>query len=145
MTNEIRAIAICVFRHDGRILVAHALDASKGERFLRPLGGRIEFGELSADALRRELREELHSEIEQLELLGVLEDVYVYAGVRCHDIAFVFDAKFQDASLYQRGEIPIAEAGWEGPATWQHLGALSSVDTPLYPAGLLALLFARSA
>ncbi len=111
---------------------------------MRPLGGRIEFGELATDALRREIREELHAEIDRPELLGVLEDVYVYDGVPCHDIVFVFDAKFQDASMYERAELPIAEDLWHGPATWQHLIALSAGGTPLYPAGLLALLLARS-
>lgn len=143
MSNEVRPVAICAFRHAGRILVARGYDAVKGEHFLRPLGGRINFGELAADALRREIREELHAEIEQPELLGVLEDVYVYAGARCHDVVFVFDAKLQDASLYEQVELPIAEDVWEGPATWQDLSALGTATTPLYPAGLLALLLER--
>src|SRR5262249_25090925 len=73
MSNEVRRVAICVFRHADRILVARGHDALKGQHFMRPLGGRIEFGELAADALRREIREELNAEIHEPELLGVLE------------------------------------------------------------------------
>ena len=143
MSNEVRPVAICIFRHADRILVARGHDAVKGEHFMRPLGGRIEFGELAADALRREIREELNAEIHEPELLGVLEDVYVYAGARCHDVVFVFDAKFRDDFLYDKVALPIAE-DWDGPATWLHLGALGSVATPLYPTGLQALLLAHS-
>lgn len=146
MTNggEIRPLAICVFQNAGRILVANGYDAVKGEHFMRPLGGRIEFGERAIDALRREIREELHAEIDQPELLGVLESVFVYAGARCHEIVFVFDATLQDRSFYEVSEIPIAEDVWVGPATWQHLSRLGSRRTPLYPDGLLELLLARA-
>jgi 8-oxo-dGTP pyrophosphatase MutT (NUDIX family) len=143
MSNGVRPVAICVFRHADRILVARGYDAVKGEHFMRPLGGRIEFGELAAEALRREIREELNAEIHEPELLGVLEDVYVYAGGLCHDVAFVFDAKFRDASLYDKVEIPIAE-DWDGPATWQHLSKCGTVAVPLYPTGLQALLLAHA-
>lgn len=43
--QTIRPLAICVFRHAGRILVAEGTDEVKGETFYRPLGGAIEFGE----------------------------------------------------------------------------------------------------
>lgn len=111
---------------------------------MRPLGGRIEFGELAADALRREIREELHAEIDRPELLGVLENLFVYLGEPNHEIVFVFDARFRDPSLFERHEIPIAEDVWLEPATWVRLSSLGSGGTPLYPNGLLELLTARS-
>lgn len=142
--SRIRPLAICVFQNAGRILVANGYDAVKGEHFMRPLGGRIEFGERAIDALRREVREELRAEIDQPELLGVLESVFVYAGAPCHEIVFVFDAKFRDPSFYRLSDIPIAEDVWVGPATWRPLSSLGSGGTPLYPDGLLQLLLARS-
>ena len=71
--NRIRALAICVFRHNGRILVAEGVDPCKGGQvFYRPLGGGIEFGEYAKQTLVRELREELDAEITALRFLRAL-------------------------------------------------------------------------
>ena len=57
--QKIRVIAVSVFQNAGRILVFKGHDPVKGETFYRPLGGAIEFGETSQQALVREIREEL--------------------------------------------------------------------------------------
>jgi 8-oxo-dGTP pyrophosphatase MutT (NUDIX family) len=88
----LRAIAICVFRHQDHILVLDISDPATGERFYRPAGGGIEFGEHSLDALRREMREELGAEIHSPLLLGVLENIFYYNGQPGHEIVFVYDA-----------------------------------------------------
>jgi hypothetical protein len=49
--HKIRPIAICVFRHQNRILVIEAYDHIKNEKYYRPLGGGIEFGEYSSIAI----------------------------------------------------------------------------------------------
>ena len=100
----IRNLAICVFRHHSRILVAQGFDDVKNESFLRPLGGAIEFGEMAVEALRREIREELGVEIAEPVRLGVLENVFTYRGQPGHEVIFVFDARFVDAGLYQQAE-----------------------------------------
>jgi 8-oxo-dGTP pyrophosphatase MutT (NUDIX family) len=53
---KIRAIAICFFRRGDRILVHEDMDSVKGSAFARPLGGGIDFGETSQDAMAREIR-----------------------------------------------------------------------------------------
>jgi len=40
-----------------------------------PPGGHLEFGELALDAARRETREEIGVEIDNLEILGITEDI----------------------------------------------------------------------
>ena len=62
--KRIRPLAICIFRHHDRILVAEGYDPVKKEYFFRPLGGGIEFGELSRETVCRELMEEIHAEVE---------------------------------------------------------------------------------
>lgn len=136
---RIRTIALCVFRNADRILVSHGYDSVKRERFLRPLGGGVEFGERAADALRREIREEVGAEIGPPELLGVLQNVFTYAGSPGHEIVFVFDARFRDASFYEKEEIAFVEGDRERAATWQPLDAVDA-GPPLYPDGLLSLL-----
>ena len=143
MADRIRAVAVCVFRHEDRVLVADACDSVTGQRFMRPLGGEIEFGERAVEALAREIREEIHAEIEHTILLGVLENMFVYEGVPGHQIVLVFDDRFVDPSFYERDRIPIAEDIWVGPARWLTLPALRSENLPLYPQGLLELLTSR--
>lgn len=57
--NIIRTVAIGLFRNGNRILVSDGLDPATGRPHCRPLGGSVEFGELAANALVREIREEL--------------------------------------------------------------------------------------
>jgi ADP-ribose pyrophosphatase YjhB (NUDIX family) len=140
---RIRTIALCVFRHQGRILVSHGYDSMKREAFLRPLGGGVEFGERASDALVREIREELAAEIDAPRLLGVLENVFTYDGAPGHEIVFVFDATFRDASLYAKAEVRFTEGEREKVATWQTPSALGESGPPLYPDGLRALLLAE--
>ncbi|MDX3188851.1 hypothetical protein PV458_10640 [Streptomyces sp. MN03-5084-2B] len=51
---SIRPIVLAVLRRGDALLVFEAHDDVKGETFCRPLGGGIEFGERSIDALKRE-------------------------------------------------------------------------------------------
>jgi len=70
----IRPIAICVIRRRDEILVFESRDTVKNETFYRPLGGGINFGEHSKDAVRREIFEE----IGDLSLKGLSQAVAVY-------------------------------------------------------------------
>jgi ADP-ribose pyrophosphatase YjhB (NUDIX family) len=135
----IRPKAICVFRRDDRILVALAANPQTGGRYARPLGGGIEFGERSEEALRREIREELGAEMRGPRLLGVIENIFELERRTWHEIVFVFDAEFADASLYNRPELPVNEAACIEPARWVPLAAFGD-DLPLYPRGLVELL-----
>ena len=138
--GPIRLLAVGVFRVGDRILVARGTDPATGAPFDRPLGG-AEFGERAAAALARETREELGAEIEEPRLLGVLENLFAYAGRAHHEVVFVFDARFHDSALYTRGELAVVEpgAGWE-PARWVPLADFASGAARLVPDGLLALL-----
>ena len=135
---SIRHIAICVFRHGPRILVARGFDDAEREYFLRPFGGAVEFGERAVEAVRREIREELCAEIEEPMQLGSLENLFTYRSRPGHEIVFVFDARFEDSTLYTQESIPIREAVWVGPAHWLDLG--EPTPAPLYPEGLVKLL-----
>jgi 8-oxo-dGTP pyrophosphatase MutT (NUDIX family) len=141
MSSEyIRPLAICVFRHRGRILVNEAHDPVKSETFCRPLGGGIEFGETSAQAVVREVREEIAAEITNLQLIGTLENIFTYLGAPGHEIVQVYDAEFIDRSLYEKASIAGAESdGQPFQAIWRKLEEFSK-DLPLYPEGLCQLL-----
>ncbi len=135
---SIRFLALGVFRDGTRILVGRGYDSVKRQHFHRPLGGAVEFGETAAEALRREIREELRAEIEEPVRLGVLENLFTWEGRPGHEVITVFDVAFADRSLYDRPSLPLHEDVWDGEAVWIDLSAPPA--EPLYPDGLRALL-----
>ena len=138
-----RVLVICLFRDGSRILVAQGYDQQKDEHFFRPIGGAVEFGETTVDAIRREVQEELGVEIDGIQRLGVLENLFRYNGKPGHEIVFVLDASFVDKSLYSAKELPIHEDVWIGPARWLDLESIPS-GVRLYPDGVLELLSKRT-
>ena len=71
----IRPIAISIIRKNNSILVYERTDDISKDKFYRLVGGCIEFGELSKDALKREFHEELSLEIINCKLLSIFESL----------------------------------------------------------------------
>ncbi|WP_107330446.1 NUDIX hydrolase [Metapseudomonas otitidis] len=143
MSNRIRAVALCLLRQGNRILVNEAHDPVKQQTFCRPLGGGIEFGETSAQAVAREIREELGAEVKALRLLGTLENLFVYNGKPGHELVIIYDGEFADPTLYSTTHLSVVESdGATFTATWRSLDEFGP-ELPLYPEGLAELL-ARS-
>ncbi|EJM16270.1 Zn-finger containing NTP pyrophosphohydrolase [Pseudomonas sp. GM18] len=138
--QRIRPLALCIFHHDGKILVNEACDPITKQTFFRPLGGGIEFGETSAQAVVREVQEELGLAITEVRLLGTLESLFTYAGTPGHEIVQVYDAKFVDADVYELSHLNAQESdGAAFMAKW-HAGASFTNKAPLVPDGLFELL-----
>ena len=144
-TDSIRPIAICLFRNNEKILVFVDHDDVKGDGFCRPLGGGIGFGETSRDAMVREIWEELGAEVESLQLIGVLESIFTYNGQNGHEIAFVYDARFCDDSMYAKDMIEGREDnGTRFTAMWLSLDEIHSRRIRLVPNGVEGLLSSLS-
>lgn len=137
---RIRPIAICLFRQGDRILVHEGDDPVKGIRFARSLGGGIDFGEHSKDAVVREIREELGADVTDVELLGVIESAYIYLGEPGHEIVFVYDGRFVDESLYEQDVLIVTEGERQFEARWRSLDELRGNPLVLVPEGLWDLL-----
>ncbi len=148
--QRIRPLVIALLRRDDHILVSEGYDPIKRETFYRPLGGMIEFGEHSADALRREIDEELGLAITNLRYLVTLENIFVYNGQPGHEIVLVYDAEFVDPTVYQRPWLDGHESddahGGDFKAYWRSPAFFAGPNAPpLYPAGLLLHLGLNSA
>lgn len=139
--NRIRPIAICVFKNNNRILVFEGHDSIKSETYYRPLGGGIEFGESGEEAIRREIMEELRSEIEKLTYLGFLENIFVHNGKMGHEIVMVYDGVLKTRGLYEQAEMEVEEANGEKiRVVWKSLDEFGEGKSILYPDGLLGVL-----
>ncbi len=82
-----------VYIQDGRVL----LHRSEEDNFWTFPGGRCEIGELSADTIVREMREETGASFRVIRLLFVIENMFVYHKVRCHEIGFYYLMKPETA------------------------------------------------
>ena len=86
------ARGVCVV--DGRVLLCRP---KKGGYTYLP-GGHIEFGEKGAEALRREVREELGVDSSVGDLVGVVESSFVQHGRPHAEISLVYKLALTDTS-----------------------------------------------
>jgi 8-oxo-dGTP pyrophosphatase MutT (NUDIX family) len=139
--GKIRVLAIGIFRRGDEILVFEGYDPSKDELFYRPLGGAVEFGEYGHQALARELREELRTEVADLRYRGTLENLFVYDGRPGHEVVLVYEGTLAEAALYEQASMTAYEDdGTPFKALWKPLAEFGREKAPLYPDGLFAFL-----
>lgn len=109
--------------------------------FYRPIGGGVEFGEHSHEAVVREFHEETGYDVEATELLGVVENIFTFDGTPGHEISLVHEVTFRGREPAKRDRIPIEETdGSTREATWHTPAALREYNEPCYPEGVLDLL-----
>lgn len=142
-SRHIRPIALCVIRYDDAVFVFEGYDPLKDQTFYRPLGGGIEFGETSEQAIRREMREEIDAELVNLQYWRTLENIFTYNGRAGHEIVLLYKGEFADPSFYDQPAITGHEDNGEPfKALWKPIADFGNGRSLLYPDGLLELLIA---
>lgn len=131
--DSIKVKAMCLFEHEGKLLASKGFDPVKQESFYRVLGGHLDFGEVSEAGVRREIREELHSGIDNLEFLKVIENIFTYHGKPGHEIVFLYKGDLSDKRLYGQKSITIVEPDKELEAIWVPKEDIFEKKIPLYP------------
>jgi ADP-ribose pyrophosphatase YjhB (NUDIX family) len=137
---KVKAFAVLLDAERTRHLVWRGSDPSKDPtHFHRLLGGHVEFGESSAEAVVREIDEEVGTTLLEPELLGVLESRYVNDGEPGHEIVFVYAGRLADLDVVG------PEGGWladNGDPIWVEWRRVDGAgpDLPLYPDGLQDLI-----
>ncbi len=124
---------MCIISHNRKILATRGFDEIKGEKFFRLIGGGVHFCELATDALKREIQEELETELEDIIFLKMEENVFTYRGKPGHEIIFLYSADMIRKELYGKEEIPIADHP-DTIAVWVPISDVLSGSARLYPA-----------
>jgi ADP-ribose pyrophosphatase YjhB (NUDIX family) len=140
---HIRPLALGIVWRGDALLVCECYDYVKDETFYRPLGGGIEFGERSQEALRREFREELGVELSGARYLATLENIFTCNGQRGHEIVLLYEVTLADPTFYEQDSFKVHEEGELLTARWMLLHTFRTSDLPLYPDGLLEYLTGR--
>jgi len=135
--GAIRPLALCIIRNGDRILVMDGYDSKKDEVFYRILGGGVEFGETSEDALRREFQEELGTDLENVKFLKVRENIFTFDGKKGHEIVFIFEGDLVNKDLYSQDNLPILDSKGGHKASWQEISDFKESKSILYPDNII--------
>jgi len=136
---QVKVIGIC--RHRKKLLAADIYNDAGKIKGVRPLGGRVEFGETRETALKREFREELGVDIVMSGSWKLFENLYQHEGVLGHEYLFAMNITLLDTSLYSRQIIVFSEdSGKDCSASWYDIKTLKIGEPELYPPGMLGLI-----
>ena len=127
-----------VYRGD-KILVEefHGLHSTGEGTYYRPIGGSIEFGEKSSNALIREYFEELKVEIKIKHYLGCLENIFKVDEKMGHELIQLYVVELKNEADYERKTFIVMEGNKTSVAEWISLDEFVSKHKKLYPDGLL--------
>lgn len=134
---RVKAFAV-ILPSDGGHHAVSRMATSENPVFHRPLGGSIELGEQSVEAVVREIREELDATLVEPDLLGVLENVFVINGGTGHEVVFVYSGNFAETEAVPPAGRTFTDVDQPGWVEWRPLSGDPGV--PLLPAGLQTLI-----
>ena len=100
--------------------------------FLFLPGGRAELLETSKETLKREMREEIGTEIRVIRLVWVMENFYPNGDKSYHELGFYHKMGFPEKSpLYEQDEFFREDEGYSFTFKWYELNEIT--DLPIYP------------
>jgi len=141
VSTAIRFVALGAVRRGDDLLVFEGHEPGEG-RFYRLLGGGVEFGEHSREAVVREFDEELGVEFVDPSHVGTFERVFTYDGEPGHELWRVYEGDFREDWPYDRESFAFHEPDLDTyhRARWMPVGDLRAEGTTFYaPAVLDAL------
>lgn len=138
--GKIRCIALGLIRHNDRLLVGEGYDPVKSQAFYRALGGGIDFGETSLEALKREFFEEIQAELTNIRYRGCLENIFTYNGQPGHEFIQVYECDFAEPEFYQRSSWFVADSKDSYKALWVEIRRFQSGELRLVPENFLEYL-----
>ncbi|MEM7712270.1 MAG: NUDIX hydrolase [Cyanobacteria bacterium P01_A01_bin.68] len=139
--GKIRVLALGLIRDkNNRTLLSEGYDPVKKDKFYRALGGGVEFGETSLEALQREFQEEIQAELTNINYLSCLENIFTFQGNPGHEIIQLYQCDLADPKFYQQEKIIFNEGEREKTALWVDIKDLKSGNFRLVPEGFVEYL-----
>jgi ADP-ribose pyrophosphatase YjhB (NUDIX family) len=141
-TDRVKSKALGLIWRGKELLMEEVREPDGTHIGYRPLGGAIEFGEKSWEALDREFMEELGEDIKIKKLHSVIENIYEWGGAPGHEILFLYEADLLQKSTYDEEMVvrmDISNGGQLKTAYWKNPLALAE-GSKLLPIPLLARL-----
>lgn len=135
--GRIAPMAYCIFLHRGRMLLIKDEELSNGKPCYRPIGAKLEFGEYSWEAIRRETRALIGEEVKNLEFVaGPSEVVTEINNKMRHEIIFLFKGELDTDTTEKVSEALIKQKLYP---VWRTQKELKKEKVHLYPEELLDL------
>ena len=132
--GEIRVLALGIIKDDrDRVFISQGYDPVKQETFYRAMGGGVDFGETSYEALKREFQEEIQAELTNIKYLGCLENLFTFNGKPGHEILLVYQCDFVDPKFYQLESLVFNEGERQKTALWVEIERFKSGELRLVP------------
>ena len=135
MTAKLTVKAFFLATNRGKLLVHKVVSTPKGH-MIRPPGGHVEYGERTADTIKREMQEELRTGIKNLIFPGVMENLFRYAGKLYHEIDFVYGGELSRKEIYSNRTTEIVDNGKRFNAFWVPIKDIRSGKETLVPGGI---------
>jgi 8-oxo-dGTP pyrophosphatase MutT (NUDIX family) len=134
-----RAKVFGILQYGQRLLVEEFEgEHSRGSGiYYRPIGGSIEFGEKSTDALIREYKEEIKVTVEIDKFIECIENIFMINGHIGHEIFLVYQVVFVDKENYNRELFEIRENEKVSFAKWIDIMDVVTGEKVLFPDGLV--------
>ena len=138
--GQIRVLALGLIKKDNRVFMSQGYDPVKQKTFYRAIGGGVDFGETSLEALEREFQEEIQAKLTNISYLGCLENLFTFNGKQGHELLQVYQCDFVDAKFYELESLVFAEGKRQKTALWVDITLFKSGELLLVPEPFLALL-----
>lgn len=131
--GQIRVLALGLIRDGNRIFISEGYDPTPQRTFYRALGGGVDFGETSLEALKREFQEEIQAELTNIKYLGCLENLFTFDGKQGHELIQLYQCDFVDPKFYQLDQLIFSEGERQKKALWVEISRFTSGELVLVP------------
>jgi len=131
--SKIRVLSLGLIRDGDRTFLSEGYDPVKQQTFYRALGGGVDFGESSYDALKREFMEELQAELTNIKYLGCIENLFMFNGQAGHELIQLYQCDFVDPKFYQLEQMEFSEGEYKKNALWLDIQHCKSGEIRIVP------------
>jgi 8-oxo-dGTP pyrophosphatase MutT (NUDIX family) len=138
--RQIRVLALGIIHSGDRIFISEGYDPANQQTFYRALGGGVDFGETSLEALQREFMEEIQAELTNIQYLGCLENLFVFNDNPGHELLQIYRCDFADPKFYELESLTFNEGDRQKTALWVDIARFRTGELRLVPEQFLAYL-----